>query len=224
MIKGMIFDADGTLLDSMPIWDDLGARYLKELHIEAEPGLSEILFCMSLEESAAYMKRTYGLSQTEEEIRRGVLAKLEDFYVNEVQAKPGVDEFLRTLHERQVPMMIATSSSRHHIEEAMRRLGFLDYFAGIITCEEVGSGKSRPDIYLKCAEAIGLPPEEVCVVEDVIHAVRTANAAGFPTAGVYDAASAEDTEDMKKECSIYLHDLTDYGEFCRWAFAECPTG
>ena len=218
VIKGMIFDADGTLLDSMPIWDDLGARYLKELHIEAEPGLSEILFCMSLEESAAYMKRTYGLSQTEEEIRRGVLAKLEDFYVNEVQAKPGVDEFLRTLHERQVPMMIATSSSRHHIEEAMRRLGFLDYFAGIITCEEVGSGKSRPDIYLKCAEAMGLPPEEVCVVEDVIHAVRTANAAGFPTAGVYDAASAEDTADMKKECSIWLYDFTDYGDFCRWAF------
>ena len=169
---------------------------------------------MSLEESAAYMKRTYGLSQTEEEIRRGVLAKLEDFYVNEVQAKPGTSEYLRALHKRQIPMMIA----------AMRRLGFLDYFAGIITCEEVGSGKSRPDIYLKCAEAIGLPPEEVCVVEDVIHAVRTANAAGFPTAGVYDAASAEDTEDMKKECSIYLHDLTDYGEFCRWAFAECPTG
>ena len=218
VIKGMIFDADGTLLDSMPIWDDLGARYLKELHIEAEPGLSEILFCMSLEESAAYMKRTYGLSQTEEEIRRGVLAKLEDFYVNEVQAKPGVSEFLRTLHERKVPMMIATSSSRHHIEAAMRRLGFLDYFAGIITCEEVGSGKSRPDIYLKCAEAIGLPPEEVCVVEDVIHAVRTANAAGFPTAGVYDAASAEDTEDMKKECSIWLYDFTDYGDFCRWAF------
>ena len=218
MIKGMIFDADGTLLDSMPIWDDLGARYLKELHIEAEPGLSEILFCMSLEESAAYMKRTYGLSQTEEEIRRGVLAKLEDFYVNEVQAKPGVDEFLRTLHERQVPMMIATSSSRHHIEEAMRRLCFLDYFAGIITCEEVGAGKSRPDIYLKCAEAMGLDPEEVCVVEDVIHAVRTANAAGFPTAGVYDAASAEDTENMKKECSIWLYDFTDYGDFCRWAF------
>ena len=218
MIKGMIFDADGTLLDSMPIWDDLGARYLKELHIEAEPGLSEILFCMSLEESAAYMKRTYGLSQTEEEIRRGVLAKLEDFYVNEVQAKPGVDEFLRTLHERQVPMMIATSSSRHHIEESMRRLCFLDYFAGIITCEEVGAGKSRPDIYLKCAEAMGLDPEEVCVVEDVIHAVRTANAAGFPTAGVYDAASAEDTEDMKKECSIWLYDFTDYGDFCRWAF------
>ena len=218
MIKGMIFDADGTLLDSMPIWDDLGARYLKGIGIEAEPGLSEILFCMSLEESAAYMKRTYGLSQTEEEIRRGVLAKLEDFYVNEVQAKPGVDEFLRTLHERQVPMMIATSSSRHHIEEAMRRLCFLDYFAGIITCEEVGAGKSRPDIYLKCAEAMGLDPEEVCVVEDVIHAVRTANAAGFPTAGVYDAASAEDTEDMKKECSIWLYDFTDYGDFCRWAF------
>ena len=65
---------------------------------------------------------------------------------------------------------------------------------------------------------MGLDPEEVCVVEDVIHAVRTANAAGFPTAGVYDAASAEDTEDMKKECSIWLYDFTDYGDFCRWAF------
>ena len=224
MIKGMIFDADGTLLDSMPIWDDLGARYLKGIGIEAEPGLSEILFCMSLEESAIYMKRTYSLSQTEEEIRNGVLAKLDDFYANEVPAKPGAGEFLRTLHERQVPMMIATSSSRHHIEAAMRRLGFMDYFAGIVTCEEAGAGKSKPDIYLKCAEKMGLHPSCVCVFEDVIHAVRTANAAGFPTAGVYDKASAEDTENMRKECSIWLHDLTDCSDFCRWAFSECPTG
>ena len=218
MIRGIIFDADGTLLNSMPIWDDLGARYLKGLGIEAKPGLSEILFRMSLEESAAYMKKTYSLPQTEEEIRRGVLAKLDDFYVNEVQLKPGADEYLRELHRRQFPMMIATSSSRYHIEAAMRRLGFIDYFAGIVTCEEAGAGKNRPDIYLKCAEAMGLHPSRVCVFEDVIHAVRTANAAGFPTAGVYDAASAEDTADMRIECSIWLQDLTDYGDFCRWAF------
>ena len=218
MIRGIIFDADGTLLNSMPIWDDLGVRYLKGLGIEVKPGLSEILFCMSLEESAAYMKKTYCLPQTEAEIRRGVLAILDDFYINEVQPKPGAGEYLCALHRRQLPIMIATSSSRYHIEEAMRRLGFMDYLAGIVTCEEVGAGKNRPDIYLKCAEVMGLQPSRVCVFEDVIHAVRTANAAGFPTAGVYDAASAEDTADMRVECSIWLQDLTDYGDFCRWAF------
>ena len=218
MISGIIFDADGTLLNSMPIWDDLGARYLKGLGIETKPGLSEILICMSLEESAAYMKKTYSLPQTVEEIRRGVQARLDDFYVNEVQPKPGAGEYLCALHSRKLPMMIATSSSRYHIEEAMKRLGFMDYFVGIVTSEEVGAGKNRPDIYLKCAEVMGLHPSRVCVFEDVIHAVRTANAAGFPTAGVYDAASAEDTVDMRTECSIWLHDLTDYGEFSRWAF------
>lgn len=218
MINGIIFDADGTLLDSMPIWDDLGIRYLRDLGIEAGPDLSEILFCMSLEESAAYMKRTFNIPLTEEEIREGVLAKLSDFYENEVQARPGAAEYLEALQERHVPMMIATSGSRHHIESAMSRLGFLDYFSGILTCDEVGAGKSSPDIYFRCAEAMNLPPSRVCVFEDVIHAVRTANAAGFPTAGVYDAASDGDTADMKKECSVYLKDFTDFGEFCRWAF------
>ena len=73
MIKGVIFDVDGTLLDSMEIWEDVGVRYLNSIGIEAEPDLGTVLFTMSIQEGAAYVKEHYHLSQEPEEIVQGVL-------------------------------------------------------------------------------------------------------------------------------------------------------
>ena len=84
MIRGAIFDLDGVLLDSMGIWKDLGARYLRSLHIQPEPGLNEILFAMSLEQGAAYLKEHYPLPQSEAEIGEGIARMLEDYYFYEV--------------------------------------------------------------------------------------------------------------------------------------------
>ncbi len=89
MIRGAIFDLDGVLLDSMGIWEGLGARYLRRLRITPEPGLNEILFPMSMEQGAAYLKARYPLQQSEAEICCGIAQMLEDYYVREVPAKPG---------------------------------------------------------------------------------------------------------------------------------------
>ena len=212
MSKGAIFDADGTLLDSMPIWEDAAARFLAGLGIEAEPDLGDTMFRLSLDEGAAYLKRTYlagdhGLSMTEEEIKEGVLGVIRDFYVHQVQPKAGARRFLEELAARKVPMYIATSSNREHIRAALERLGLLHFFDGMITCEEAGASKREPRIFLMAAERMGLSPEDIFVFEDVIHAIRSAGSAGFTTVGVYDAASAADNEAMRAECAIYLHSL-----------------
>ena len=212
MSKGAIFDADGTLLDSMPIWEDAAARFLAGLGIEAEPDLGDTMFRLSLDEGAAYLKRTYlagdhGLSMTEEEIKGGVLGVIRDFYVHQVQPKAGARRFLEELAARKVPMYIATSSNREHIRAALERLGLLHFFDGMITCEEAGASKREPRIFLMAAERMGLSPEDIFVFEDVIHAIRSAGSAGFTTVGVYDAASAADNEAMRAECAIYLHSL-----------------
>jgi len=213
MIKGTIWDVDGTILDSMCIWEDAAARFLRTCKRTAEPKLAEIMFRMSLDEGADYLKERYRLDLSHEEILDGVLATIRSFYEEEAPLKPGAGQFLRELKALGIPMIIATSSNKAHIAAAMKRLGLEDCFVDIITCEEVGAGKTKPDIYLSCAKRLHMEPSEICVFEDVIHAVRSANSAGFLTVGVYDAASAADNVSMRKECGIYLHDLLDFENF-----------
>ena len=213
MGKGAIFDADGTLIDSMPIWEDAAARFLAGLGIRAQEGLGDIMFRMSLDEGAVYLKNTYGLDMSVEEVKAGVLGVIRDFYVNQVQPKAGVREFLKELSSRRIPMYIATSSNREHIRAAFERLGLYEYFDGMITCEEAGAGKREPTIFLLAAQRMGLAPQDIFVFEDVIHAVRSAGSAGFVTVGVYDKASEPDNEAMRAESSIYLHSLENWEKF-----------
>lgn len=218
MNKGAIFDVDGTLLDSMPIWDDASERFLAGLGVKAEPGLSEIMFRMSLDEGAAYLKSAYKLTLSEQEIKDGILGVIRDFYFYQAQPKPGAGEFLEQMKKREIPMYIATSSNREHIRAAFKRLGFYDYFEGLITCEEAGAGKSDPRIFLLASERMGLGPRDIFVFEDVIHAVRSANSAGFVTVGVYDPASISDNAAMRAESGLYLHSLENWERFRDFAF------
>ena len=131
MIRGAIFDLDGVLLDSMGIWEDLGARYLRAQGITPEPGLNAILFAMSMEQGAAYLKAHYPLPQSEAEIGDGIARMVADYYFYEVPAKPGAAALLAFLAERNIPMAAATSSPRTHVTQALRRLGLLPYLKGI---------------------------------------------------------------------------------------------
>ena len=178
MIKGAIFDVDGTLLDSMGIWEDVGVRYLKSIGKEPEANLSQILFPMSIEEGAKYVKEHYELPYAIDEIIEGVLSIVRDFYYYEAPLKEGVKEILAALKEKEISMVIATSSEKDHIEKAFKRLGIDGYFEKIFTCSEVGESKSSPLIYWKAAEYLRTKPEETLVFEDAFHALLTAKSAG----------------------------------------------
>ena len=206
-MTGAIFDVDGTLLDSMPIWEDVSVRYLKSLGVEAENTLPQKLERMSVEEGAAYIKENYGLRETEEEIAAATLKIVEDFYYNEAPMKPGVREYLDRLRAENIPMVIATSSGRPHVEAALRRLGVLDYFGKIFTCSEVGEGKTRPLIYEKAGEYIGGDFKDIYVFEDAIHALETAKQAGFYTVAVYDPSADKDWKQLQEEADISVTDM-----------------
>lgn len=213
MIRGAIFDVDGTILDSMAIWEEAAEKYLYSLGKEPEKNLSRKIMAMSVEEGSAYVKEKYRLLQSEEEIGQGVLAIVRDFYFYDAPVKKGVREFLEGLSRKGIPMAIATSSTREHIEAAFQRLGILNLFKEIFTCSEVGEGKSKPLIYEKAAECLGKKPEEIYVFEDAVHAAKTANAAGFVTVGVYDRFSEEDQAELKNIVDIYLMDMSHFEEF-----------
>ncbi len=142
MIKGVIFDVDGVLLDSMSAWENLGQMYLKHLGISAEADLGEILSPMSLEEAARYLIDHYGLRWKPEEVVRGINQELKAFYEHQVLLKPGVEIYVNEFCRRNIPMAIATSGDRENAEAALDRLGVLSYFEGICTCSETGWGKA----------------------------------------------------------------------------------
>lgn len=218
MIKGAIFDVDGTLLDSMCIWLDAGERYLRKCGLEPEEGLGEKIFTMTLEEGAAYVKKGYHLPQSEDEIVSEVLEIVREFYHEEAPLKEGAKAFLQALQDHDIPMVVATSGNQELVEAAFTRLGILHYFERIFTCTEVGVGKRYPDIYRCAAQYLGTRPEETYVFEDVLHAVRSAGSAGFRTVGIYDASSDKEQEEIRKSADIYLGDLTDFSKF--WEYAE----
>ena len=208
-IRGAIFDVDGTLLDSMKIWDQAGTRYLESLGKEPEQGLNKILFSLSLADGAAYLKKAYDLVQTEAEIHQGVLDVVDAFYRDEAQAKAGVRELLAALSAKGVAMTVATSSDKRQIRTALERLDLAKYFQELFTCGEVGGSKNEPEIFHRAAALMGTTPEDTCVVEDGLYAVRTANNAGYYTIGVYDASSHDDWQDLQKEADLALESLED---------------
>ena len=209
MIKGIIFDADGTLLDSMSFWDQIGTRYLKTKGIMAKPGLDKALYAMSLEDGCEYLKTQYGLSDTTGQISRDIIKIMESFYRSEAEAKPGVKEFLEQMQRKGIPMIVASSSDKAMIRLAFDKSGLTGYFADIITCSELNTDKSEPLIYLRCARIIGTEPRDTAVFEDVLHGIRTARAAGFVTVAVEDPSSADDKDEIISIADYYLADLTE---------------
>lgn len=219
MIRGVIFDVDGVLLNSMPVWENLGEIYLERLGIEAEKGLGETLFAMSLEEGADYLIENYGLKQTPGEIIAGLNREVQDFYGRKVPLKEGVRGYLQEFRDRKIPMAIATSGDRANAEAALKRLKVLSYFQAVFTCTEVGSSKNQPDIYYAAALQLDTDPSDTWVFEDALHAIRTAKKAGFRTAGVYDRASSRDLAQIRDTADIYLPEFKSFELFWKRASA-----
>ena len=210
MIKGAIFDIDGVLLDSMGIWDDLGARYLRSLGKIPEEGLNKILFSMSMEQGAEYLNEHYGLNKSVKETVDGIGRMLEDYYFYEVLLKPGAKEILEFLKSKNIKMAAATSSPRTHIEKALSRNGLLGYIDKIYTTGEVGVSKHSPDIYNLAADFLKTKSEETLVFEDSLYALKTAKEAGFVTVGVFDEKGESNQAELENQADLYLKKLDDF--------------
>ena len=208
MIKGAIFDLDGTLLDSMFIWDTIGEEYLRSLGKEPHEDLKKTFMTLTLEEAAEYYRENYGVTLSVQEIVDGVNSMVEQTYRTKVTLKPGIAEYLAWLKENGVRMCVATVTDRYLVEETLERLGVRHYFSEIFTCAEVGFGKDKPVIYQKALEHLGTAKDETYVFEDMLFALNTAKTDGFPTVGVYDRHEVHQDE-LKELADYYILDFTD---------------
>lgn len=205
-IRGAVFDMDGTLLDSMYVWDNLGEEFLRSRSIEPRGNILEVLRPMSLRQAAEYFIRDYGLTETAEEIMESVNRSIERFYRCEAQLKPGVKEVLERLKQSGIPMCVATATDRYLAEGALSRTGILPYFTEIFTCGQVGAGKDSPQIFLTAAQSLETEISRTFVFEDALFAARTVKQAGIPLAVVYDPSTEGQREDLKQIADVYIQD------------------
>ena len=207
-IDAVIFDLDGTLLDSLWAWENSGVNFLRTQGINPPEGFNDQLAQLSLMDGAKLVKEKYNLPQSPEEILRLTLAPIRERYFHTIMPKPGVPELLRRLKAEGVKMCVATASDKELTVAALKRTGLLSYFDFILTCDEVGAGKRTPVIYEAALKKLGTQKKRTLVAEDALYALTTAHNAGFPTAGIFDAHSAKDQPSVQKLSTYYIPSYT----------------
>ena len=208
-MKAVIFDVDGTLLDTMPIWSESGATYLKSIGVEPEEGLGEKLFTMTTDGGAVYLKDTYNLEQSLNEIKEGITAIVSEAYRNYADFKPGAKELLLEMKSKGIPMTVASSTESHLLKMVLGRLGVADYFEEILSCGDMKTTKNEPDIFYKAVEIMGSEVENTWIFEDGLYAIKTGVREGFPVVGVYDKVSYKDQKEIKAYSDIYVSNLEE---------------
>ena len=203
-IKAAIFDADGTLLDSMGQWNLVPYRYVKSLGVAADENIAEKLFTMTISEAAEFIIDEYELSVTVEEAVEGMDAIIREFYKNDVKLKDGAGELLEFFKSRGIPMVIGTSTDRDCIEVGLERTGISAYFDRIYTSTEVGKSKEKPDLFIQAMEFMESSPDETIVFEDGLYSLRTAAALGMKTVGIFDEVSLSNQKELKELADLYV--------------------
>lgn len=210
MIKGAIFDVDGTLLDSMTIWDSVGVDYIVERGHTPKENLKDNFKNMSMIQAGEYLKREYNIPLSAQEIVDQINAMTEDFYTSKVTLKKGVKELLEYLRLNGVKICAATATDRYLVEAALERCGIRKYFSEIFTCTDVGHGKDEPVIFRKATEFLGTDKNNTVVFEDALYAISTAKKDGFYVAAVYDRF--EKDQERVKALSDFFFDEIEVSE------------
>ncbi len=208
-LKACIFDLDGTLLDSMNLWQDIDKEYLKKHGILFDTSYSDVIKNMSFDESAKFFIKEFHIKKSEAEIKSDWNAMAEDAYRYHIKEKKGCIKLLSELKKQGILMCIATSCNKQHAEMALSRLNMLSYFSFIMTCSEVGKNKEHPDIFLQCAKRMHVEPSQCCLFDDLYNALKTAHKEHFLTAGVYDQLSEKEEDKKKRLCHIYVNDFEE---------------
>lgn len=208
-ISGAIFDMDGTLLNSTEMWHGAATRYITSLRKTPEPELGARTKAMTLPELCSYLKAEYRIATTEEKIAKGFNTILREDYLASVDIKEYVPIILERFKQKGIAMCIATSTDRAIAEEILARLGIRDYFSNITTCDEAGSSKEGPEIFLRAHEKLGTPKDETIVFEDGVLAVRGAKEAGFYVVAVADDSERENKEEIKQLSDKYIESFEE---------------
>ncbi|MGE4276447.1 MAG: HAD family hydrolase [Lawsonibacter sp.] len=208
-LEGAIFDLDGTLTDSMYIWDQAPRALVHRYGGQPPEDLAQTIKEMGRREASEYMIHSFRLNCAPEEMMEGVNDLVTQAYRTEVPMKQGADQLLARLSLLGVPCAVATASEAFQAQDALTRLGLWKHFAFALSSIQYGP-KTGPGIYLEAARRLGSTPENTVVFEDALHAARAAKQGGFLVAGVYDPSAEGDQEELKQVSDWYLPSLDQF--------------
>ena len=206
-IKAVLFDLDGTLVDSMWMWGAIDVEYLGRHGFELPPELQREIEGMSFSETAVYFKERFGIRDSLEDIKAEWVEMAREKYATEVPLKPGARAFLEYLKTQGIRAGIATSNSRELLDAVVQSLGLAPYFQCLMTSCEAGAGKPAPDIYLKVADQLEVSPADCLIFEDTLAGMQAGVSAGSRVCAVADAYSACGMEEIRKLADYYIQDF-----------------
>jgi HAD superfamily hydrolase (TIGR01509 family) len=196
--EGAIFDLDGTLIDSMHLWDRLCRDWLVEQGKKPEAALEKNIETMTLTQAAEYVIRDYGFDCSPREIIRQWEERTLEYYKTTAALKKETADLARALYDEGRTLAVVTSCFPGACEAVLRRHGLGDLFSAVIYTDEAPRDKSFPDIWRAAAKRLELEPACCIVFEDAYHALKGVREAGMAFAAVYDDTCAE-WELMKAE-------------------------
>lgn len=207
-VEGVIFDMDGTLIDSMSMWENIASDYLTKKGYQPKSNLGSVLKSMSLLQGTEYVIKTYSMKESMKEILDGINELAIEKYEKELEPKEGAVELVQSLAKRGVVMCVATASDSKLARLCLERIGVLKLLKGVYTCGEIGVGKDSPKLFEYALEQLGTKKEATYIFEDSLYAVETAKKAGFPVVAIYDEASKEDEIRIKEKANVYINSMT----------------
>lgn len=204
-----LFDFDGTLVNSMPIYSALMLRILDEHKVAYGDDIIKIITPLGYNGTATYFIEELGMDKSHDYLTSLMLKYAVDAYTNVVPAKKHVIDSLKELKRRGASLNVLTASPHEALDPCLKRLGIYDIFDNVWSCNDFGTTKADPAIYHMAAERIGVKVDEVIFLDDNLNADKTAKEAGMIVYGVYDDSSKEYVEEMKAATDKYIYDFRE---------------
>ena len=212
-IKGLIFDYDGTLVDSMHVWDEVDREYVKRHHIETDLDIGQAVRNFSFRECADFFIREFHLSDPPGVIMAEWNEMAREKYAGQIRLKEGVREYLAVCRRKGIPMAILTSNHPENVHANLRLHGIEEWFSHVLTADEAGYNKTQPALFAFAAKTLGFRPPECAVFDDIRSAIEAAKEAGLYTVGVHDSRStAEDTARIRSVADRYITSFCELSE------------
>lgn len=207
--KGVIFDLDGTLVNSSHVWSDIDVKFLAKRGFSVPDDYFKQVSAMNFQAAAEYTNKRFSLNENISDIIAEWYSMAIYEYSHNIRLKPDAEKFLKKLHDSGIKIALATASSKELYEAVLKNNGVYGLFDFFASTDQVKHGKGFPDVYEFACEGIGLKPHECAVFEDIIEGVRGAKLGGFTAAACLDEHYTADWQDMKNEADFYFSDYSE---------------
>ncbi len=208
-ISGLVFDCDGTLLDTLDVWRAVEEPLFAQVPFELSQEQEDEIHSAPIEEAAQIFHEKYGVGDNSQAVLKHLDDGLLSFYANEAVALPGAVELVREAQQREIPCVVVSSSPRRYLEAGLSRVGILDCFKELISTEDVGVSKQNPEIYQVAVNALGSDIASTWALDDAPYACRAMGSFGFNTVAPLNGEGESRRAEKAAAATIVVNTLAD---------------